>query len=135
MDVFGDNILVGYDIGCGFSTTAKRSPKLGPKITAKGCALCVNAFHSHAHCRTCQLDWHPLYTEGTGIEDFEGCERIFSESNRLAATTRHATPFHRRQFILRFAKRWNDDKFAELSESRDSKEAIIPMKLYRPFHI
>ena len=32
IDVFGDNLLIGYDIGCGFSDTANNSKKVGPKI-------------------------------------------------------------------------------------------------------
>lgn len=57
-----------------------------------------------------------MYLEGTGIEDFEGCERVFSESNRVAAVTRHATPFHRHQLIGLFFSRWNEDKRAEISK-------------------
>ncbi|KAH8108317.1 hypothetical protein DFH11DRAFT_1517134 [Phellopilus nigrolimitatus] len=112
---FGEDIMCGYDIGCGFSTTASKSAKLGKFLKEKRCRFCVNAFHGHAHCRPCQLRWHPLYTEGAGLEDFEGCERIFSESNKVAACTRHASVFHRRQAIIRHFTRWNADKYAELS--------------------
>ncbi|KAH8109879.1 hypothetical protein DFH11DRAFT_1515076 [Phellopilus nigrolimitatus] len=114
MESFGDNILQGYDIGCGFSTTANNSGLLGPKLRAQRCRLCCNAFHGHAHCRLCQLRWHPLYIKGAGLEDFETCERVFSESNKLAAVTRHASKFHRRQAILRYFARWNIDKYAEI---------------------
>ncbi|KLO06443.1 hypothetical protein SCHPADRAFT_917527 [Schizopora paradoxa] len=115
IDVFGDNILVGYDIGCGFSSTANNSPLFGPIVRKTGAQFCVNSFHGHAHCRKCQLEWHPTFVEGTGLEDFETCERVFSESNRVAATTRHTSAFHRRQAILRHFERWNNDKYSELS--------------------
>lgn len=117
IDVFGEDILIGYDIGCGFSATIKSSKLLGPKAQEKKCRVCVNAFHGYAHNRACQLQWHPLHTRGAGIEDFEGCERIFSDSNKVASCTRHATTFHRRQAILRFITRWNSDKYIELSKS------------------
>ncbi|EEB91292.1 hypothetical protein MPER_10373, partial [Moniliophthora perniciosa FA553] len=43
--------------------------------------------------------WHPQYLRGVGLEDFETCERLFSQSNNLASTTRFATAFHQRQII------------------------------------
>lgn len=116
LDLFGERILVGYDIGCGFSATANNSSTLGPRLCAMRAHLCVNAFHGHAHCRSCQVQWHPLYTKGTGLEDFEGCERVFSESNKVAGVTRHASVFHRRQAILRHFHRWNGDKYNESSK-------------------
>lgn len=115
IEVFGKNTLTGYDIGCGFSSTANNAPSFGP-IMREACAeFCVNAFHGHAHCRKCQLEWHPTYIEGTGLEDFETCERVFAESNRVAGTTRNASVFHRRQAIVRHFERWNFDKYGELS--------------------
>ncbi|KAF8517056.1 hypothetical protein BU17DRAFT_30209, partial [Hysterangium stoloniferum] len=113
IDVFGVNLLLGYDIGCGFSVTANKSALVGPKVRSSGCRFCVGSFHGHAHCRLCQLDWHPLYVEGCGLEDFEGCERAFAE---LSPDTRHASKFHRKQAILLHFERWNADKYAELSK-------------------
>ncbi|KAK1229011.1 hypothetical protein PQX77_007938 [Marasmius sp. AFHP31] len=54
--------------------------------------------------------WHPMYTDGVGLEDFEECERTFSESNHLAATTRLATEFHRQQSMLEHFKFHDVDK-------------------------
>ncbi|KAG1770136.1 hypothetical protein EV702DRAFT_978293 [Suillus placidus] len=59
----------------------------------------VGAFHGHAHNRQCQLDWHPMYISGTGHSKGEGCEHIFSASNELARSTRHASRFHQHQAI------------------------------------
>ncbi|KAI0702843.1 hypothetical protein BC835DRAFT_1263474 [Cytidiella melzeri] len=61
--------------------------------------LIVPAFHGHQHNRLCQLDWHPMYINGAGKEDFEGCERAFKDSNMLASGTRLASAFHRHQAI------------------------------------
>ncbi|KAH8111333.1 hypothetical protein DFH11DRAFT_1508526, partial [Phellopilus nigrolimitatus] len=115
IEVFGRDILDASDIGCQFSTTANSSALVGPKIRQNNFRFCVNAFHGYAHCRQCQLQWHPLYTEGVGLEDFETCERVFSESNRVATCTRHASKFHRRQALLQHFARWNADKKAEIS--------------------
>ena len=43
-------------------------------------------------------------------------EHVFSCSNRLAACTRDATPFHQRQLISQWFDCWNQDKYAECSE-------------------
>ncbi|KAG6840080.1 hypothetical protein C0991_009106 [Blastosporella zonata] len=37
-----------------------------------------------------------------GLEDLEGCEHFFSKSNALAASTRYATTFHRKQKIVEY---------------------------------
>ncbi|KIJ30273.1 hypothetical protein M422DRAFT_81424, partial [Sphaerobolus stellatus SS14] len=115
MTEFRPRLLIGYDIGCGFSVTANRSALLGPKLQESGSRFCVGVFHGHAHCRTCQLDWHPLHVEGAGLEAFEGNENAYSESNAVAGITRHASRFHRQQAIVRHFERWNMDKYTELS--------------------
>ncbi|KAJ8584888.1 hypothetical protein M405DRAFT_853850 [Rhizopogon salebrosus TDB-379] len=79
----------------------------------------VGAFH----------DWHPMYIKGTGHSEGEGCEHIFSSSNELARSTRHATPFHRHQAIEQHFAFWDDDKYAALStflrnHYREALEAI-----------
>ncbi|KAK1215201.1 hypothetical protein PQX77_022207 [Marasmius sp. AFHP31] len=100
LDRYGRDIGLGYDIMCTFIKTLLRSPQLGNHVVACRLKGVVPAFHGHAHNRKCQVSWHPMYTEGVGLEDFEECERTFSESNHLAATTRLATEFHRQQSIL-----------------------------------
>ena len=56
-----------------------------------------------------------MYIEGTGHTEGEGCEHVFSSSNELARSTRHATPFHRHQAIEQHFAFWDDDKYAALS--------------------
>ncbi|KAF8498466.1 hypothetical protein BU17DRAFT_59280, partial [Hysterangium stoloniferum] len=116
IDTFGDHLMIGYDIGCRFSKTANSSPLLGPKIRKHKTRFCVGSFHGHAHCRLCQIDWHPSYIQGSGLEDFKTCKRVFSYSNALASSTRHASVFHRCQLIHQWFKTWNDGKFAECSK-------------------
>ncbi|KAF8507749.1 hypothetical protein JB92DRAFT_3083995 [Gautieria morchelliformis] len=115
LELCGPRLMIGYDIGCGFSATANQSSLLGPRIHAKECRFYVGSFHGHAHCRLCQLDWHPLYIPGCGLEDFEGCEHCFSESNAVASHTGHASSFHQKQAIQLHFQCWNSDKYAELS--------------------
>ena len=114
--MLGKSTLCGYDIGCGFSTTANRSAILGPKLQATEFKFCCGSFHGYAHNRICQLQWHPLYIPGAGLEDFETCERVFAESNKVAAVTRSASTFHRQQWLQRVFERLNNDKFGESSK-------------------
>ncbi|TFY62236.1 hypothetical protein EVJ58_g3989 [Rhodofomes roseus] len=109
MEVYGPDILVGYDIACAFAKTLARS-SLGPEARRLRMAGVVPAFHGHGHNRGCQVNWHPLYMNGVGKEDFEGCERCFSESNALAAGTRLSSAFHRQQAIEEFFRFWGEDK-------------------------
>ncbi|KAK1230267.1 hypothetical protein PQX77_006642 [Marasmius sp. AFHP31] len=100
LDRYGHDIGLGYDIMCTFIKTLLRSPQLGSRVVACRLKGVVPAFHGHAHNRKCQVSWHPMYTEGVGLEDFEECERTFSESNHLATTTCLAMEFHRQQSVL-----------------------------------
>ena len=74
---YGSHIALGYDIMCAFHVTLGCS-----SITKKACDASLTgivlSFHGYAHNQACQLDWHPLHVDGTGLEDFEECERTFS---------------------------------------------------------
>ena len=103
IDVFGADLGQGYDIGCRFKTTINKS-SLGPKANTANHTCLVGAFHGHAHNRLCQLSFLATYTKGLGLEDLEGCERFFSQSNALASSTRYSSIFHQRQAIVEYAK-------------------------------
>ncbi|KAG2360740.1 hypothetical protein BDR07DRAFT_1451885 [Suillus spraguei] len=79
LDVYGPN----YDIGCLYSTTVARSLISAKAASLQNCFI-VNLFHGHAHNRRCQLQFHPLYQKGLGLEDLETCEHIFSASNAVS---------------------------------------------------
>ena len=111
IDTYGSNIMVGYDIMCAFNVTLQRS-SIGKKACDAKLKGVVPSFHGYAHNCICQLDWHPLYTNSVGLEDFEECERTFSQSNELAAVTRLATPYHRHQQINEFLLHHDQDKYA-----------------------
>ncbi|KIY47547.1 hypothetical protein FISHEDRAFT_45033 [Fistulina hepatica ATCC 64428] len=111
IDTYGEDVGQGYDIMCAFMKTLHRS-SIAEKVKNSRLVGVVPAFHGHAHSRDCQVDWHPRYVKGVGMEDFEGSEHFFSRSNELAATTRTCTPFHRRQQILEFLDFHNMDQYA-----------------------
>ncbi|KAF9033499.1 hypothetical protein BDZ89DRAFT_911762, partial [Hymenopellis radicata] len=75
----------------------------------------VGLFHGHAHNRLCQLRFLPRYVEGAGLEDFEGCERMFGKTNALAAVTRHSSAFHRKRLINGVFQRKDVDTYENLS--------------------
>jgi hypothetical protein len=103
----------GYDIGCSFETTVKKS-SLGPDFITKNSRFCVPAFHGYTHNHVCQLKFHPNIIEGLGIEDFETLERVFSATNELARVVRYASPYRRRLLIETFLRQWDEDKYLNL---------------------
>ncbi|KAF8343851.1 uncharacterized protein EI90DRAFT_2901999, partial [Cantharellus anzutake] len=74
------------------------------------------SFHGAAHNRLCQLDFLISLQKGAGIEDGEGNERVFSESNSLASTTRHSSPYHRHLRIHIHFTKWDETKYERLGE-------------------
>src|SRR5882762_1550029 len=113
INVFGSHIGIGYDIGCSFKKTVEHS-SLGPSAHEHNIRFVVPSFHGYAHNRICQLNHHPLYVTGFGLEDIETCERLFSSSNGLAPVTRYASAFHRHQAIDLFTEQWDTNKYQEL---------------------
>ena len=89
----GEGIGAGYDVGCNFDITLKCSP-LRDMADRLNFASLVNLFHGHGHNRKCQIKRLPTYVDGMGLEDLEGCERLFSKTNELAGGFRHASAFH-----------------------------------------
>ncbi|KAK7045872.1 hypothetical protein VNI00_007301 [Paramarasmius palmivorus] len=113
LDVIGEDWIMGYDIGCAFTSTTDKS-SLGSKFKEKGCRLCVNAFHGYSHDAECQRVHHPINILGMGLEDLETLERVFSSSNQLAAVTRFASSFRRRMYIDLFFQHWDREKYQAL---------------------
>ncbi|KAJ7018839.1 hypothetical protein C8F04DRAFT_1214492 [Mycena alexandri] len=95
---------LGYDIGCKYGKMVRMHPALSSLTAGNNFRSLVGAFHGHAHNRQCQLSNLATYVSGMGLEDLEGCEKYFSQSNGLAATTRYATAFHRQQAITTYMK-------------------------------
>ncbi|KAG9083330.1 hypothetical protein FRC07_013945, partial [Ceratobasidium sp. 392] len=112
--VFGDNILIGYDIGCTFRITALGSPLVGPLVKKHNTRFAVGSFHGYAHQRKCQVANHPLHIEGASLKSFEQNEQLFSSTNTIARTTRHASAFHRRQHLALRLSGWDADRRAAL---------------------
>jgi Kyakuja-Dileera-Zisupton transposase len=132
--VYGSRQGCAYDIGCAFASTLENS-SLGSRAAHLQFKLMVGAFHGHAHNRLCQVHWHPLYIKGTGHFDGEGCEHIFSSSNDVARSTRHASWFHRRQAIEEHFEHWDKDKYAALGKLIAYPFSTCLTNLYRQLHI
>ncbi|KIK33659.1 hypothetical protein CY34DRAFT_110569 [Suillus luteus UH-Slu-Lm8-n1] len=115
MDVFGSNILYGYDIKCAFKNIIQRSSLTddAKRLNLQGV---VPTFHGHAHNRLCQVEHHSKYKVSAGKEDFKTCEQVFSESNALAAQICNTTDFHCHQVLDEHFAFADLDKFAALSD-------------------
>jgi len=97
-DQYSADIGLGYNIFCAFIKILMWS-SLDVKTVALHLQGVIPAFHGHAHNWGCQVQWHPMYVEGVGLEDFEECECTFYKSNELASVTHLTTPFHFQQQI------------------------------------
>lgn len=113
LEVLGDRLLIGYDIGCAFRSTIM-STVLGQRFAELKCRACVNSYHGYAHNFACQCANHPNNIEGAGIEDFETSERLFAASNATAPVIRYATKYRRRKFLDLFFQQWDKDKYTNL---------------------
>ncbi|KAG1860363.1 hypothetical protein F4604DRAFT_1882611 [Suillus subluteus] len=107
LEVFGDNLGVGYDIGCQFKITLNNS-SLGPLVRLLHHTCLVGTFHGHAHRQLCQLSSLTTYIKGLGLEDLKTCERTFSKSNSPASALHYASVFHRQQAIDSYFDHNND---------------------------
>jgi hypothetical protein len=111
-------MLIGYDIACQHCVTAHNHPLTGNLVRDNETGYANGAFHGYAHERSCQLDWHPLYKDGAGMEDFETCERFFSHSNDVARCTQHASKRNRREQIHQHMEASDKDAIAHMGEYR-----------------
>jgi hypothetical protein len=113
LSILGDNLLIGYDIGCAFEKTIRTS-SLGGAYTKSSSRCVVNAYHGYSHNFACQCQNHPNVIEGMGLEDLETMERIFSASNEVAGVTRYATAYRRRLYIDMHFRQWDEEKYRNL---------------------
>ncbi|KAG1844785.1 hypothetical protein F4604DRAFT_1937342 [Suillus subluteus] len=91
LDVFGDGLGGGYDIGCQFKVTLDNS-SLGPLVRSLNHTCLVGAFHGHAHRRLCQLFSLTTYIKGLGIEDLETCD-VFHRQQAIDSYFEHNDDF------------------------------------------
>ncbi|KIM51893.1 hypothetical protein SCLCIDRAFT_142302, partial [Scleroderma citrinum Foug A] len=131
ISVHGNDQAIGSDIRCSLTATLAAS-LIGPKAKDANVQLVVNAFHGHAHNCMCQLQYHPLYLPGTGLEDFKTCERVFSSSNATAMLICHASHFHYVQYLELHFNQWDVDKYAELSTIISAN--TVDLDAYRMLH-
>ncbi|KAH7904048.1 hypothetical protein BJ138DRAFT_1019678, partial [Hygrophoropsis aurantiaca] len=114
MEVFGPDILYGYDIECALDKLLRKC-SFASAVKENRLQGCVPGFHGFGHNRYCQIYHHSKYKVGSGKEDFESCERVFAETNALAPETQNATEFHRHQAYDEHFAFMDMDKYAALS--------------------
>ncbi|KAI6100661.1 hypothetical protein EV401DRAFT_1877468, partial [Pisolithus croceorrhizus] len=124
LDVFGDNLAGSYDIGCKFGTTLSHSV-VRPRAQALNYTSLVPAFHGYAHCCLCQLRFLARYVDGLGLEDLEGCERMFSKTNGLASAVHYASTFHRHQAIAGYTASISQFFFRKYTEKMERRDTLL----------
>ncbi|KAJ7768412.1 hypothetical protein B0H16DRAFT_1307963 [Mycena metata] len=122
----------GYDIGCEFGKMINKHPVLGPLARANKFRSLVGAFHGHL-CQLCNL---ATYVRGVSLEDLEYCKTFFSKSNVLAASTRHATHFHRQQTIVNYLEHSDTfEAYASLCNPQLPYSALLVRKYKRALEV
>ncbi|KAG2047749.1 hypothetical protein BDR06DRAFT_1013620 [Suillus hirtellus] len=111
LNLYGQDIGVGYDVSCTFSEIVQDSPLLSTKAHDARITFCVNAFHGYAHNCLCQVQHHPMYLDGFGLEDLKTMECVFSASNAVSCTIHYATQYHWTQALNLHFQQWDDDKY------------------------
>lgn len=150
---YSGRISFGYDIGCSFAKTFQHAPLLSrlaksdsriqfresppvPAVSSQSLISViwtdVGAWHGYAHNRECQVRYHPRLTSTAGLEDFEGCERLFSYTNGIAGVTRSATRYHRHQQLEWVIKQWNSDKLLHLGQFAIVRQTLPALYLIAP---
>ncbi|KAG1870301.1 hypothetical protein F4604DRAFT_1881242 [Suillus subluteus] len=131
---FGEDVGLGYDVGCTFGEIVHNSPLLQKKAEDLRLRICVNSFHGYAHNRLCQVQHHPLYLAGFGLEDLETMERVFSSTNASARIIRYATRYHWKQALDMQFSQWDMDKYQELSKFllNNYRQALNTINEYSP---
>ena len=113
LEILGDRLLIGYDIGCAFDSTV-RSTSLAQQFMLGGHRFCVPSYHAYAHNMVCQTANHPNNITGAGLEDFETQERLFSASNATAPVIRYSSKYHQRMFLDLFLQQYDREKYTNL---------------------
>ena len=86
---------------------------------------CTGSFHGAAHNRSCQLEFLISLQKGAGMEDGEGNERLYSESNPLASVTRHTSPYIRHLGIEIHFTEWDETKYERLGMFSIIQELLL----------
>ncbi|KIY43744.1 hypothetical protein FISHEDRAFT_53245 [Fistulina hepatica ATCC 64428] len=76
INTYGNDLGLGYNIMCTFMKMLSCS-SITDKVRSSHLVGVVPAFYGHAHHRSCQVNWHPMYIDGTGLEDFKESECFF----------------------------------------------------------
>ncbi len=113
MQTLGPDQAFGYDVACSLEGTVATT-SLANAVKEANWFFCVNVMHGYTHEYLCRLVKHPLVVDGMGLEDLKTMERLFSQSNVLAAGTRFMGACRRRVFINLFLRQWDADKYQNL---------------------
>ncbi|XP_061170780.1 uncharacterized protein LOC133180253 [Saccostrea echinata] len=85
-----------YDIAC----SLKRHLQKENKDLQAYFKFVVPVFHSYAHNMACQLEYGQRFVEGTGLNDGEGVERLWSYLRKFSSITKEMTVSNRQHLIV-----------------------------------
>lgn len=113
-------VVLSYDQACKYSILFRaRMEQRFPHLRGQfdKFQYLVNKAHLPNHIEECVLMFNPNYTEGSGREDGEENERIWSVQNANASTTREMSSGHRRDALNDALNWWNFVKAMRIGNS------------------
>jgi hypothetical protein len=115
---YGGSQAVGYDLGCLLEAVCRNSC-LAKDVLDNDVMFYVDGFHGSAHKRVCQVKWTGLYApeSAVGNEDFAGCERFFSQLDRIASSVRYASRYRYKQAMHLVTAQLSEDRYSSLGTS------------------
>ncbi|KAL1948929.1 hypothetical protein VTO73DRAFT_10735 [Trametes versicolor] len=93
-------VAASYDIACTYDVNLdKRFMSYGYDISSHNITWAIPKFHINAHREQCRADYNLLYLPASARNDGEAIERIWSQTNAAASSTKEMGPGSRRDAL------------------------------------
>lgn len=114
-------IILSYDIGCQYyKKLVQRFEACFPSLVhvVRKILVRVGKLHLFGHEEQCQFGFSLNYTDGVGRTDGEEVERLWSEFNQAAGSTKQMGRGHRCDTLDDIISSWNWTKLTQLGTKR-----------------
>ena len=110
-----DRVLIAYDVACQFCVNLKeRMEQEFPDLSLDAIEFAIGKMHVQGHVEKCHWVYNLHWLNNVGRMDGEAAERLWSELNRAAGSTKHMTPGHREDKLDDILQFWNEYKLYKL---------------------
>ncbi|XP_071180734.1 uncharacterized protein [Mytilus edulis] len=120
-----DKIHVSYDIAC---MLKRHIEKAGNKEISQNVTFSIPIFHCYGHSASCQIIYGPRRTEGIGLTDGEGIERLWSYLGGFSNISKEMSPENRCDLLT-------DALIHYGRKIRDKQGEVLVMKIKRTIQL